>query len=154
MNGRWPFSSGIDHAAWNFFAAMVEGADPPEFRILLVPKQDFTIIDTWRASGLRGTGSHHAEVEDVFVPEHRSIDAAETREGQSPGSRINSGAVYRLPMFAMFFTWVGAVVLGIAEAAVEDYVEATRSRVRKTIAGRSLPTTPRYRSRSAKRARR
>lgn len=129
LRGRWPFGSGIDHSAWNFFGAMVEGADPPEFRMLLLPKSDFTIIDTWRASGLRGTGSQHVEVQDVFVPAYRSIDASDTREGKSPGSQINPGPVYRLPMFAMFFTWVGAVELGIAEAAVEDYIEATRSRV-------------------------
>ena len=41
---------------------------------------------------------------------------------------MNTGTVYRLPLFAMFFTWVGAAILGIAEGAVEGYVEATRTR--------------------------
>ena len=129
LSGRWPFGSGVDHACANFFAAMVSDAEPQEFRLFLVPKGDYTILDTWHASGLRGTGSNDAVADDVFVPEYRSIDAAATRNGSAPGNALNTGSVYRLPLFAMFFTWVGAVVLGIAEAAVEGYVEATRTRV-------------------------
>ena len=129
LSGRWPFGSGIDHACANFFAAMVKGAEPPEFRLFLVPKGDYTVLDTWHASGLRGTGSNDAAVDDLFVLEHRTIDAAATRNGAAPGNAVNTGAVYRLPLFAMFFTWVGAAVLGMAEAAVEGYVEATRTRV-------------------------
>ena len=93
-----------------------------------MPKGEYTVLDTWRASGLRGTGSNDAAVEDLFVPAYRTIDAADTRNGAAPGNAVNTGTVYRLPLFAMFFTWVGAAVLGMAEAAVEGYVEATRTR--------------------------
>ena len=129
LSGRWPFGSGIDHACANFFAAMVAGAKPPEFRMFLVPKGAYTVLDTWYASGLRGTGSHDAVTDDLFVPEHRTVDAAATRDATAPGNAVNTGAVYRLPLFPMFFSWVGAAVLGMAEAAVEDYVEATRTRL-------------------------
>ena len=128
LSGRWPFGSGIDHACANFFAAMAVDEEPQGFRLFLVPKGDYTILDTWHSSGLRGTGSNDAAVEDLFVPEHRSIDALATRDATAPGNAVNTGAVYRLPLFAMFFSWVGAAVLGMAEAAVEDYVEATRTR--------------------------
>lgn len=126
LSGRWPFGSGIDHADWHFFAATEEDGTLSMF---LVPKSDYTIIDTWRASGLRGTGSHDVAVEDAFVPEHRRLRAEDTRHGTSPGNAVNTGAVYRLPLFSMFYTWVGAAVLGIAQGAVDDYVTATRSRL-------------------------
>ena len=129
LSGRWPFGSGIDHARANFFAAMAGSAEPQAFRLFLLPKGDYTVVDTWHASGLRGTGSHDAVVDGAFVPDHRAIDAADTRHGAAPGNAVNTGAVYRLPLFAMFFSWVGAVVLGIAEAAVESYVQATRTRI-------------------------
>ena len=129
LSGRWPFGSGIDHACANFFAAMVTDEEPQGFRLFLVPKGDYTILDTWHASGLRGTGSNDAVTDDLFVPEYRTIDAVATRSAAAPGNAVNTGAVYRLPLFAMFFTWVGGAVLGIAEAAVEGYVEATRTRV-------------------------
>src|SRR5947209_12509094 len=49
LTGRWPFSSGIDFAAWNLFGAIVndEEAGTSEPRIFLVPASDYTIIDTW-----------------------------------------------------------------------------------------------------------
>ena len=128
LSGRWPFGSGVDHACANFFAAMVEGAEPPEFRLLLVPQGEYTVLDTWYAAGLRATGSNDVAVEDLFVPEHRTINAVDTRNGAAPGNAVNTGTVYRLPLVAMFFSWVGATVLGMAEAAVESYVDATRTR--------------------------
>ena len=129
LSGRWPFGSGINHGCAHFFAAMVEGAEPPEFRMFVVPQGEYIVLDTWHTSGLRGTGSNDAAIEDAFVPEHRSIDALTTRDATAPGNAVNTGTVYRLPLIAMFFSWVGASVLGMAEAAVEDYVEATRTRV-------------------------
>jgi 3-hydroxy-9,10-secoandrosta-1,3,5(10)-triene-9,17-dione monooxygenase len=59
LTGRWPFSSGIDAAAWNLFGAIVhdEEAGISEPRIFLVPASDYTIIDTWHVIGLAGTGS-------------------------------------------------------------------------------------------------
>ena len=128
LSGRWPFGSGIDHACANVFGAMVADEEPQGFRMFLVPKGEYTVLDTWHTSGLRATGSNDAAVDGLFVPEYRTIDAQDTRNGAAPGNAVNPGTVYRLPLFAMFFTWVGASVLGIAEAAVEDYVEATRAR--------------------------
>ncbi len=127
LSGRWPFGSGIDHADWNIFAATEE--DGGTLRMLVLPKSDFTIIDTWRAAGLRGTGSQDVTVDDVFVPDHRTIRAEDTRDGSSPGCAVNPAAVYRVPLFALFYSWVGAALLGLAEAAVDDYVAATRSRI-------------------------
>ena len=59
LTGRWPFSSGIDAAAWNLFGAIVhdEEAGTSEPRLFLVPASDYTIIDTWHVIGLAGTGS-------------------------------------------------------------------------------------------------
>lgn len=135
LSGRRPFGSGIDHACANFFAAMVEGADPPEFRILLVPKGDYTVLDTWHASGLRGIGSNDATVDDVFVPEYRTVDAAEMRHGAAPSNAVNTGPFYRLPLFAMFFTWVGATVLGMAELGT-IYVKVAEARTAVATARR------------------
>ena len=127
LSGRWPFGSGIDHADWNIFAATEE--EDGTLRMFVLPKSDYTIIDTWYAAGLRATGSQDVTVDDVYVADHRTLRAEDTRHGGSPGCKVNTGAVYRLPLFAMFYSWVGAVLLGLAEAAVDDYVAATRSRL-------------------------
>ena len=37
-------------------------------RVVALPKEDLEILDTWHTLGLRGTGSHDAVADEVFVP--------------------------------------------------------------------------------------
>src|SRR5437016_4855399 len=70
LQGHWPFSSGVDSSAWNMLAGIVasdDEADGIEYRIFLLPKRDYKIIDNWDAAGLRGTGSNDVEVDEAFV---------------------------------------------------------------------------------------
>src|SRR5216683_1111010 len=76
LSGRWPFSSGVDPAAWNLIGAIMQDEETgTEPRIFLLPAKDYTIIDTWQVIGLAGTGSKDVAVDDVFVPEYRSVAA-------------------------------------------------------------------------------
>src|SRR5438132_7788318 len=57
VNGRWPFSSAVDNSEWNMLAVTVyddDGKTPIDWRLCLVPKSDYEIIDTWYA----GHGGH------------------------------------------------------------------------------------------------
>src|ERR1041385_1097160 len=75
VSGRWPFSSGVDNSQWNMLAVTVyEDARAVDWRLCLVPKKDYAIIDTWYAMGMVGTGSKDIEVQDVFVPERRALE--------------------------------------------------------------------------------
>lgn len=137
LSGRWPLVSGCDHAEWLVLAALVEGAAGNEkFRMFLVPAADYVIHDTWHASGLKGTGSNDVEVSDKVVPEHRTLLVEHTKGGDSPGARVNTGWLYRMPMFALFSSWVGASVLGIAQGALEDFVAETRKRTARISGGK------------------
>lgn len=132
ISGRWPFSSGVDNAGWNMLAGMVQdedGAAPPEHRLFLLRRSDYEIIDTWHAAGLRGTGSKDVEAEDVFVPEHRTLAAGDMRGGPSPGSAVNPGPLYRLPLFAVFPYVLSGAALGVAQGAWEGHVDVLRNRV-------------------------
>jgi 3-hydroxy-9,10-secoandrosta-1,3,5(10)-triene-9,17-dione monooxygenase len=147
LSGRWPFASGIDACAWNMVGGIVrdDAAAAPgsasgaahEHRLFLVPRSDYTIIDTWFVAGLKGTGSKDVEIDDVFVPAHRTVALDATRGGPTPGAARNPAPLYRLPLLALFPYVLGAVALGIAEDALAQYVEATRSRV-SSYTGRSL----------------
>ena len=67
LRGSWPFSSGVASCDWNMLASVVSSddeADGIEYRIFLVHKNDYRILDTWNAAGLRGTGSSDVEVRD------------------------------------------------------------------------------------------
>src|SRR6201996_4837210 len=54
LSGHWPFSSGVDSAEWNMLASVVasdDEADGIEYRIFLLRKSDYRIIDKWNAAG-------------------------------------------------------------------------------------------------------
>ena len=127
LSGRWPFSSGVDPSEWNMLAGLARLDDnlPPEQRIFLVPRSQYKVIDTWFAGGLRGTGSNDVEVAEVFVPEHMTLAVADTKGGPTPGSAVNPGMLFQLPVFALFPYMLSGVALGIAEGLIEDYKPAS-----------------------------
>ena len=139
LSGKWPFSSGIDASEWMMLAAPVAGGDgkPPEPRFFVVPKSDYREIDNWYAMGLAGTGSKDVTVDNIFVPEHRTLAAADGKGAPHPGSKVNKGALFKLPWYALFGFVNGATALGIAQGAIEEFTVATRARV-ATATGRQL----------------
>ena len=139
VTGRWPFSSGVDAAAWNLIGAIVqdEEAGTSEPRIFLLPASDYTIIDTWHVIGLAGTGSKDVAVEDVFVPEHRTIAVNQITGGPNPGSQANPAVLYQLPAISLFAFCIAGVSLGIAQGAIEYFLQTMRTRT-SYYTGRNL----------------
>jgi 3-hydroxy-9,10-secoandrosta-1,3,5(10)-triene-9,17-dione monooxygenase len=123
LSGRWPFSSGVDPSEWNMLAGLARLDDnlPPEQRIFLLPRSQYQVIDNWFAGGLRGTGSKDVEVGEQFVPEHLTLAVADTKGGPTPGSAVNPGPLFQLPVFALFPYMLSGVALGIAEGLIDDY---------------------------------
>jgi 3-hydroxy-9,10-secoandrosta-1,3,5(10)-triene-9,17-dione monooxygenase len=131
LRGSWPFSSGVDSSEWNMLASVVSSedeADGIEYRIFLVPRSDYTIVDTWNATGLRGTGSNDVEVADAFVPDSMTVAVSDLGGGPTPGSAVNPNALYTLPVFSLFPYVLSGVALGNAQACLDDYVEVARHR--------------------------
>ena len=96
INGRWPFSSAVDNSDWNMLAVSIYGDDgktPIDWRLCLVPKSDYEIIDTWYAMGMAATGSKDVAVSELFVPERRALPLLRCRGGsEHPGAALNPGA--------------------------------------------------------------
>jgi 3-hydroxy-9,10-secoandrosta-1,3,5(10)-triene-9,17-dione monooxygenase len=131
LRGSWPFSSGVDSSEWNMLASVVfsdDEADGIEYRIFLLNKSDYKIVDTWNATGLRGTGSNDVEVEDAFVAEPMTLAVSDLDGGPTPGSAVNPNALYALPVFSLFPYVLSGVALGNAQACLNDYVEIARHR--------------------------
>jgi alkylation response protein AidB-like acyl-CoA dehydrogenase len=134
LTGRWSFASGCEYATWLLAGFVVmDGEAPhfvaedmPELRLALVPAADCSVVDTWHAAGLRGTGSHDFEVTDVFVPEARTLVLPQLFLGPAP----RDGTAYRTPFADLAVMTLTAVALGIARDAIESF---------KDVAGR-VPT--------------
>jgi len=130
-NGLWSFASGVDFADWNNLQVFVppeSGEGPPEHRFALVPKSDYEIVDDWFSPGLAGTGSRSIRLDNVFIPEHRTVPSTELMGGPSPGSAINPGALYRVPPLTLGTKVFAAPALGIAKGALALIEDDLRDR--------------------------
>jgi 3-hydroxy-9,10-secoandrosta-1,3,5(10)-triene-9,17-dione monooxygenase len=131
LRGNWPFSSGVASCEWNMLASVVasdDEADGIEYRIFLVHKNDYKIVDTWNSVGLGGTGSNDVEVRDAFVPDALSVAVIDLAGGPTPGSSVNPNALYALPVFSLFPYVLSGVALGNAQACLDDYIDVARRR--------------------------
>src|SRR5215471_5351731 len=117
--GRGFFSSGVDHCNWLTAAVPIKRPDTPEGaqperRWLLIPREDFEIIDDWYTVGLKGTGSKTIVVNDVFVPEGRTLPNTALEDGQAPGRQINTHPMYGAISSANFTGAMAAPAIGAA----------------------------------------
>jgi alkylation response protein AidB-like acyl-CoA dehydrogenase len=123
VSGRWAFCSGILHSDYLFGGCRVQqdGGGEPLPRVLGMPVGELEIVDTWHTSGLRGTGSHDAVAEEVFVPEQRSLWLLDPPSSNAP--------LYRFPILAFFALSIAAAALGNARGAIDEL---------KTLAGEKV----------------
>src|SRR5207248_2778938 len=129
--GRGFFSSGVDHCNWLTAAVPIkrEGEEgPPERRWLLIPREEIEIIDDWYTVGLKGTGSKTIVVNDVFVPERRTVSNKEIEEGAAPGSRFHAHPMYGAISAANFTAAMAAPALGVARGFLNAFQERLRSK--------------------------
>lgn len=131
ISGRWPWGSGSQVSDWISGGAFImEDGKPktnkhgqPEPILVFFKADEVTIHDTWYTSGLRGTGSNDIEVTDLFVPEGRWVTLGRRARVETP--------LYQFPTFGLLALGVSAVGIGIAERALEEFIE---------LAGGKTPT--------------
>ena len=122
LSGRWPFGSGAADADWIGLGAVID-QNPDRTGIFWVPRERVEILDTWDVVGLRASASHDLEVDQAPVPE-RLVSYLD-----SPPHTME--AVARFPVYGLLAAGIGAVAIGLAEAALEEGVE---------LAGGKTPT--------------
>ena len=132
INGRWPFSSAVDNSDWNMLAVSIydgDGKTPVDWRLCLVPKSDYEVIDTWYAMGMAATGSKDVAVSELFVPERRALPLLRCRGGSGhPGAALSPGPLYRIPIVAASSHPLAPAALGAAEGAYELFLETMATR--------------------------
>ena len=130
LDGRWSWCSGLRHSQWIMIGGLVQrpGEDHPDMRLYLVPVSELKQDDTWYCAGLRASGSNTAVLDNVFVPEHRSVSFSVLREGCSPGSKVNANPMYRAPFIALHSYALLGPVLGVARGGYAEFVQWTRQR--------------------------
>jgi indole-3-acetate monooxygenase len=135
VTGRWGFASGCEHADW-IYANGVEGTvdGHPMLRAALLTPDDIVIEDTWTATGMCGTASHHFHVDDRAVPTERTFVPLEGEPCiDEPIARIWT------PSFVALV--VASVAIGVARGALEDIRTLAEDKV-PLLASSPLATNP------------
>jgi len=127
LMGRWKFGSGCDHSPWFILGAKVANPGPDDYLIhhVVLPRADVELDDTWHTLGMRGTGSKDLVVNGAFIPEHRAMPTYPTFIGLSPYAKA---PVYRLSVYSGLPAMLSGSVLGMAEAGLRAFVDATSTR--------------------------
>jgi alkylation response protein AidB-like acyl-CoA dehydrogenase len=126
VSGRWAFCSGITHADVLFAGCMIEGgantgAGKQMPSVVAIPKAELEILDSWHTLGLRGTGSHDAVADEVFVPASRVFSLFEGPVLDRP--------LYRFPVFGFFALSIGAAALGNARGTIDEFVALASGKI-------------------------
>jgi len=133
VTGRQGFSTGCRHATWVAAHAQIidngqvrmEGK-APETRYMFVPVAEAQLLDTWHVRGMRGTGTHHFAVDNVFVPAERTVLSvtAPLRE---------AGPLYQIPRTLAFASGDAAVALGLARTCLNTFMELAGSKTPRAM---------------------
>ena len=130
VSGRWQFGSGCQESSWMLGSFQIlDGGEPrrnaegrPLYWRGIFSRAEAEIVPgSWDVAGLRGTGSFDWTVDDVFLPERRTMPHL--------GAPLDNqwsrwaGVTYTLPAQC----WVGphhsAVITGIARAGIDALIE-------------------------------
>lgn len=129
VSGTWMYCSGIAHCDWvSLMTPVFDGDGPPDLNMVLLKKGEYTIDDVWFSPGMRGTGSNNVVVKDLLVPAHRVTRVAELNSKDSPGCKLNTSAVYKLPMLDVFGYSVAIPTLGCAMGTLDHFLNGMRGR--------------------------
>jgi alkylation response protein AidB-like acyl-CoA dehydrogenase len=143
VTGRQGFSTGCRHAAWvaahgqtvqNGQLRLQENGEP-EARYFFVPAAEAELLDTWRVRGMRGTGTHHFAVNNVFVPRERTVLSANA-------PLVETGTLYQIPRTLLFASGDAAVAMGLTRTCLDTFFELAGAKTPRAMSGllRDQPT--------------
>ena len=135
VTGRQGFSTGSRNAAWVAAHAQViengqvrlDGGEP-ETRYLFVPVAEAELLDTWKVRGMRGTGTHHFAVHDVFVPAERTVLSA-------TAPLLEPGPLYKIPRTLLFASGDASVAFGMARTCLATFMELATTKTPRATDG-------------------
>lgn len=130
ISGTWKTSSGCDHGKWAFLGGLRRDAQGNVIDRLsmLVPATDYQIEDDWHVFGLAGTGSKSLVVRESFVPYHRAHSLIQYTMG-------DRGTHYLYPFNQVFFGAVSALIVGMAQGGIDEYIRQMSVRTNTTDGG-------------------
>lgn len=146
LDGEVSYCSGIPYSTHYIGQALTEPAEnggPPGPPILFVaPRSAFEILDDWgELIGMIGSGSNSIVFDHAVVPAHWVLEATHMADvevtGGTVGSRLHGNPMYATRGLAFFTMTVGAVMVGAALGALDEFERILKAR--KTVRAPFVP---------------
>lgn len=140
ITGRWEWASGVNHGDWVMVNCIEPGAMIPRFAVL--PRADARVLDVWRVAGMAATGSNTVVVEDLFVPEHRTLQAHLLKLAASPGEALYPDSTVKYPMGPTLAIVACTPALGAAEGGLAAFTERMKAKIQAYSGGQKQSDAP------------
>ena len=125
VEGRFGFTSGVDHADWVLVGGNVERDGRRTGAMIVAPRAQVEVDQSsWQVMALRGTGSKDLVIDPplriarraAFFPDDSYAHAA-------PGQAVNTAPLYRAPYRGVAILVLAPPALGAAKAALARFLE-------------------------------
>jgi len=127
VSGFWDFASGSDVATHIMASGLVPQPEgPPKPVLMLIDREDYSIVDNWKMLGMQGTGSRRVVVENLFIPEYR-VSPLAMWVGMT-GKKVHSNPMYNGRKAGFFMIEGGAVAIGTARGMLDLYDDLLRNK--------------------------
>ncbi len=135
LSGRYPFSSGCDHAQWAILGAFLgEVGDPRRIAYLLAPLAEIEIVDDWQALGLAGTGSKSLVLRRRVRARAPRVMVSDLFAGTPPGALVHPDyPVLRAPRGFLVSYSLPPVAIALGRRALDIACTALAGRVSRGV---------------------
>jgi alkylation response protein AidB-like acyl-CoA dehydrogenase len=124
VSGRWYYNSGSSHSDWAVLGVPLtdEEGNVVDQGLVLAPRSDLSLEDTWFVAGMKGTASNCLIAEDIFVPEHRVMSVPAAIEGTYPTEHTDE-VLARSAFVPVLALVLAGPQLGLGRAALKYVTE-------------------------------
>ena len=126
--GPWTFGSDSLWAPFTNLGCMADDGDGRYLVGVQVPRNELRFLDDWQVAGMRATGSVSSMLaaDELLVPDYRGVDFRDVVGGSvDNGLR---GSVWKAPTLGWAFSLMAGMSIGLAQGAVERFVERSAGR--------------------------
>jgi alkylation response protein AidB-like acyl-CoA dehydrogenase len=127
--GPWTFATGARWTPFTNLGCIADDGDGPYLVALQVPRERLKVLDDWHVAGMKATGSDAvtlAEGDELFVPEYQGVDFRDITSGTFENGL--AGTLWKAPTLGWSFTTMAAMSIGIAQGALERFLERSAGR--------------------------
>lgn len=126
--GPWTFGSDALWAPYTNLGCIADEGEGPYLVAVQVPIDELRFLDDWKVAGMKATGSVSVTLtgDELFVADYRVVDFRDIAAGLLDNGL--QGSIWKAPTLGWAFSLMGGMSIGIAQGALERFLERSAGR--------------------------